>query len=579
MNTAPSRLLVLVLLAAAAAAAWTSRPILPPAETQDLAVAWEMWASGDVLVPRLNGEPVQGAAPLSIWMTQAGWLISGPTSLWPRILGLLAAGLSILALSRTARLLWGDRGDPAWRVRAATMVFVGMVFVQVLATTVGGGLWLGVAVLLAWSHLARARDEKRWPWIGLGLATGIGMLAAGPVALLFTLPPWFLGRLWAGPLLPKGWWLGGLRAVGLGLGIYCAWAIPAVWSAGEGFAAALLLGPQREAMQFSLEAGEPRWTMIAFGMLLFPWMLWSPLWRGWISGILHDGPTRMLFLSTAPGIAALIWLRGGLHPIDLVPALPAFALCAGRILETRDRAFTQASLFLPSFATMGLGVFLLFVPANAQSLGLPEWVAEANGTAAGAILMIGGLLLLFLQTAGRGKPSVIAAMGPLALIAMHVGLAAPAKAWDLEPVSRQLANLQRDGLPLAFISEDPYRGQFHFLGQLHDPIAVPGNHAERVHWLEQHPDGAVIVEVPPGLHNTHLVGTGTTMTFQHRQGRFALWRSEELLVVLKKAGHSDLSDPSIETSESKVENAEVEVEGEVEIDIPVSPESAAEETD
>ena len=116
MNTAPSRLLVLVLLAAAAAAAWTSRPLLPPAETQDLAVAWEMWSSGDVLVPTLNGEPVAGAAPLSLWMMQAGWMFSGPTPLWPRLAGLLAAGLAVLA--GLAALAARARGPVSCRDRA-----------------------------------------------------------------------------------------------------------------------------------------------------------------------------------------------------------------------------------------------------------------------------------------------------------------------------------------------------------------------------------------------------------------------------------------------------------------------------
>ena len=528
MTSIRSWLLLLLLTASVVTAAWVIRPVMPPGETRELAIGWEMWTSGDALVPQLNGEPQSGAPPLKYWLMQFGWILAGPSALWPRLLGPFAVLLAAAAIARAARLLWGESGDPAWRSSAATLVFLGLVFVQMLATTVGGGLWLGVAVVLAWSHLARARDERRFAWAGVALANALGLLAAGPIALLYTLPPWLAGRTWAAVLLPKGWWLRGARAYA---------------TAGQSIFANLV----RRAPDGMLDAGLPTgsssvWTAAALVALVFPWLLWSPLWRGWLSGLRRDPAMRMLPWCVLPGLGALAILQDGLRPHDLMPVLPVFALAAGRILEKRDRPFTQGSLFLPAFVTMGIGVLLLFLPAHAHGWGLPDWVAEANGFAAGTPLMVGGMLLLLGQNAGRSKAYVVAAMGPLMVISLHLGMATPAKDWDLTAASRQVALMEREHKPVAFFSEEPYQGQFQFLGSLRVPLAEPRTHLERLEWLRAHPDGAVMVDVPPGVHNAHLIGSGTTMTFPYRERRLALWKANALREVLERAGRGPLAD-------------------------------------
>jgi 4-amino-4-deoxy-L-arabinose transferase-like glycosyltransferase len=87
-------------------AALTLRPILPLDETRYFAVAWEMWRSGDLLVPELNGAFYSHKPPLLFWLINAGWSFFGPVEVWGRIVG-PAFGLGAVFLThQLARLLW-----------------------------------------------------------------------------------------------------------------------------------------------------------------------------------------------------------------------------------------------------------------------------------------------------------------------------------------------------------------------------------------------------------------------------------------------------------------------------------------
>ena len=72
-------------------AASLARPVLPVDETRYLAVAWEMWQRGDLLVPTLSGEPYSHKPPLLFWLVHAGWAAAGVSSWWPRTLVALFA--------------------------------------------------------------------------------------------------------------------------------------------------------------------------------------------------------------------------------------------------------------------------------------------------------------------------------------------------------------------------------------------------------------------------------------------------------------------------------------------------------
>ena len=62
---------------------------MPLYSTRTLGVAWEMWNSGQFLVPMANGVPYSHKVPLLFWLIHAGWFVGGVGDVWPRVLEVL----------------------------------------------------------------------------------------------------------------------------------------------------------------------------------------------------------------------------------------------------------------------------------------------------------------------------------------------------------------------------------------------------------------------------------------------------------------------------------------------------------
>jgi hypothetical protein len=76
------------------------------------------------------------------------------------------------------------------------------------------------------------------------------------------------------------------------------------------------------------------------------------------------------------------------------------------------------------------------------------------------------------------------------VIGLSFGLSEVAgQAYNVEPISRYLAVVERQGKPIAYVGL--YHGQFHFLGRLTRPLAVIEAGTERA-WLRRHPNGKVV---------------------------------------------------------------------------------------
>ena len=85
------------------AAALFTRPLMPMDETRYLAVAWDMWMSGDFLVPRLNGETYSHKPPLLFWLINLGWGVFGVNEWSPRLVAPLFGLASLFLTQRLAR--------------------------------------------------------------------------------------------------------------------------------------------------------------------------------------------------------------------------------------------------------------------------------------------------------------------------------------------------------------------------------------------------------------------------------------------------------------------------------------------
>ena len=115
MTRRRATLFVVALWAVGVAGGLAARPAWPIDETRYLAVAWEMYTGGDLLVPHLNGNPYSDKPPLLFWLVNAGWRLFGVSEWWARLVPCLFALGSLLLTARLARRLWPDREDVARR--------------------------------------------------------------------------------------------------------------------------------------------------------------------------------------------------------------------------------------------------------------------------------------------------------------------------------------------------------------------------------------------------------------------------------------------------------------------------------
>jgi 4-amino-4-deoxy-L-arabinose transferase-like glycosyltransferase len=433
--------------------ALATRPLLPIDETRYASVAWEMWRTGDYLVPHLNGHPYSDKPPLLFWLITGGWSVFGPSEYWARLVGPLSALAALLATAILGRRLWPEP-QPS---RVAALVLAGTLVWAVYGTLLLFDTVLAVCVLVGLIGLVEARRGRPRGFTLLAIGVGLGVLAKGPVVLIHLMPAAMLAGWWDvrrlsdtdAPMAvgPTGWrWAAGIAAAVLvGAAIALAWAIPAAMAGGPAYARAIFVGQTAGRVVRSFAHRRPLWWYIPnlFWMLL-PWLAWPALWRSGRSAWRARAPGRRfpddagLRLCVAVVIPALIVFSvvSGKQVHYLLPEVPLFALAVGRLLASQDRGRTARAL-------------------------------EPNANVAR-----------------------IAAATLLAVVVAHV-VAAPylRQRYDGAEVAAHLAALEQRGVPVA--NEGPYAGQFSYIGRLRKPLVeVP---AESVAvWLTTHPGGRVV---------------------------------------------------------------------------------------
>ena len=156
-----------------------ARPPMPIDETRYLSVAWEMWHSHNFLVPHINGEPYSQKPPLLFWFIHLLWSVFGVSEWAGRLVGPLFALGSMALTIKLARLLWPGQVQIK---QAAAYILLGFWLWTVLASlTMFDTLLTFFSLLSLISLLQAAKGVSIWPWIGLGLSMGLGILAQGPV--------------------------------------------------------------------------------------------------------------------------------------------------------------------------------------------------------------------------------------------------------------------------------------------------------------------------------------------------------------------------------------------------------------
>lgn len=495
-SSAADRLCVaaVLLLGALLIVAASSLPAFPVDETRYLTVAWEMRVTGDWSLPTLNFEPYSHKPPLLFWLINASWSLFG-LAVWPaRLIGAAAMGLVLILTHRLEiRLASERRSGPA----LSALMLLGLplflvlgfsiMFDMLLTATVSG------AMLALW--IAGQTGERK-AFLAYGVSIGLGLLAKGPVVLLFTVPAALLAPLWIAPDQRRGWLLRVSAALGLGVLMALAWALRAASIGGPEYAEMLLWKQSAGRITSSFAHARPFWFYLPVLLLFFlPLLIWRPTWTGLRRSLEVKAPQRNFLLSwILPGLIGLSLISGKqIH--YLLPLLPPIALLTSLGLQ---------HLMLRDAGRIGWAVLaagLLFTLIGFATIGSHDVASDSTLLSIAAGLNVTRLLLIGALAIGaialfRGTPQRMLAGLAAANFILLGGLALEARSgiaslFDLQPLA-DVVHRFRDK-PIAVAQRT--RGELGFLARLQHPVIfVP--EAELSKWLSKHPDGVAIIRSP-----------------------------------------------------------------------------------
>lgn len=470
--------------------------LLPVDETRYAGVAWEMFHSGQYLVPLSNGEPYAQKPPLLFWLLQAGWLAFGVSDWWPRLATSLCSLLSLFLTLHLARKLWPQRAAIAF---LAPTILLGSLLWSLWTPVVMFDILLATCTLIAVTGVViAARGRTRSGWLLTGLGIGLGILAKGPVILLHVLPPAMLAPLWH----PRrehigwgGWYAGLLAALAIGAAIALAWAVPAALRGGSDYARAIFWDQSAGRLVDSFAHRQPfYWYLPWLPLLLFPWSLWPPVWRA-LARLRHRSgwQSRLLLAWIIPAFAGFSFISGKqVH--YLLPLLPGFALLAARGLDDVEDGLNSRRSWRDQWpvgaAILIIAGILLWIPARAAVYHhFPAWVAAISPiTALGAVVCALISLLPMPSVEGQTRLLTGVAIALVAILLVGIGRYA-APYYDLRGAARFVASIQARHEPVAHVGK--YHDRFQFLGRLTRPVTVIGP-AQVLAWARAHPQGYVV---------------------------------------------------------------------------------------
>ncbi|MFN2167528.1 MAG: ArnT family glycosyltransferase, partial [Anaerolineae bacterium] len=474
------RLALFASVAALAALQIWLRPLLPVDETRYLAVAWEMWWRGDILLPWLNGEPYSHKPPLLFWLIRMVWALFGVSELAARLLPVFFTLVALWGSARLARRLWPEQGAAIGVL--VPWLLLGGVFWNNFFSLLQFDLLLVLAALLAWHGLLTARHSPLggWPLVALGI--GLGVLAKGPVILVPVLPALLLAPWWAGRVLPQGWprwYLGGLLALAGGAFIALAWAVPAGLAGGDAYREQIFWGQSAGRVLESFAHRSAWWSYLLWLPLMWlPWLLWPQLWRAARGAHVGDPGTRFCLAVLLPALLVFSVISGKQGKY-LLPLFPLIAALFSHWLVTAEREGQRYRAAFVAVFLIPTGVLLALLPWLPSG---PEWLARVQPLWGLGLLVWGGFFLFLRRPLAALVRS--AALGVLLWSAVvTLALVEPARpAYNLAAISQSLSALQAEGRAIAWLGK--YHGQFHFLGRLRQRIEPLQARGQLQAWLE-----------------------------------------------------------------------------------------------
>jgi 4-amino-4-deoxy-L-arabinose transferase-like glycosyltransferase len=455
-------------------------PPIPIDETRYLTAAWEMFNSGQWLVPTVNGAWYSDKSPLLFWLVAGGWKIVGVHTWVARIEALVVAVGMLLTLRRLALRL----GMDARGADAAMWLLAGCLGFTVFSTAIMFDLLLSLCVLGA-LHALLDLEAGRWKRgiVALGLAIGLGILAKGPVMLLHVVAVAVLAPLWSGTARAHKarWYFALLAGLLIGVVIALCWLLPAAWYAGPAYWQPLVDKVTGRIARSFAHSRPWWWYLPLVPVLLLPWLLtlrapvtaWKQLWRGRFG--------RFLWCWWVVPFAAFCAISGKqVH--YLLPLLPAWAL-AGAWLLQQSGARLRPLLFglLALLAAVGIAV-------------LPWQAAKTFGYQAQPAIAVFALVGLVVAAGvwrlwGRDARGLALSATALVSAAMLAAALAYLPALDVRPEAAFVKRAFEDNVAIAHV--DWHNGLFGYTGRLHRPLPwIPRGQVQA--WCRAHPHGILL---------------------------------------------------------------------------------------
>ena len=344
MSRGPSLFLVLVCWAAIYLPGLGSLE-LKGEEGRRILPAVTMIETGNYLVPQVGSEPYYRKPPLVNWLVAASFQLTGTRNEWtarlPSALCVLAVALAFLTVARPALGANGSTfGALIWLANFGMIEKGRLIEIEALYVSLFG---LALIFWLSW----RRQGRSAWlMWIVPSIFLGLGVLAKGPLHLLFFYAVvaavlYFEGRL--RELLSLAH-LAGLFVV---LGIFAAWAVPYWQVMREADLAqtwSVQLTGRLTGDDFKLES----WLLnIPRGLAYFlPWTLLLPLVARakWETPSEH-GLARALAWGAAVPFLIVNLLPGGLPRYAMPALVPACWLMAMTLTAPEVRWWRGALSF------------------------------------------------------------------------------------------------------------------------------------------------------------------------------------------------------------------------------------------
>ncbi|HUK13156.1 MAG TPA: glycosyltransferase family 39 protein [Thermoanaerobaculaceae bacterium] len=433
---------LLLLAMVPALAALDSRAFFSPDETSYAEVAREMAASGDLVVPRIDGRPWLEKPPLVYWLLAAAFALNG----W----GFGAAVLLNALLTAATALVLAAHVRRSGSPRAAALAGLAYLTMFLPLATARSALTDPALTLCTTAAIALFASERRWTAAAAGACLGLGILAKGPIAPLVVLPA-------AGVLAFAARRRGGWRRLGAALAVALAVALP--WHAllaargllGE--FGAVFLGRQvvARAVQ-SWGTDQTAWFYLpVLWVAAFPWgahlvLALREWWRGASGG---EGPRWERIAEAAAVAVPLLVFSLSINklPHYLLPVLPWLAAWLGRAADGllakggRDPGARAVGAGGAAVAAVVVGVLPWSLAHGSLARMLAPIPRAWFVAAAAAILFCGAL-----EWAGARR----SAWAGLAIVALAMRGAIDLRllpALDRQSVERPLAEAVRRELP------------------------------------------------------------------------------------------------------------------------------------